>query len=384
MLFKIVNMKKTISAIERRYKNFLSKTFCLLIILLAVTQGSIAQALLKVALAGLTHDHVGGVLQKARDGAVSIIGIAESNPELIQRYKNRFHLPDSIFYKDLVTLLKYRRPDAVMAFNSISEHAGVVEICAPLHIHVMVEKPLAITVKQAERMASLARQNNIQLLTNYETTWYASNQWVYRRVNDSAAIGDIRKMIVHDGHEGPKEIGVSKEFFEWLTDPIKNGAGALVDFGCYGANLMTWLMKGQAPVAVTAVTRHIKPDIYPKVDDDATIVLEYPNATGIIEASWNWSFGIKDLEVFGKTGYVQAVNGNTIRKREKANQPYSVEQLQTASPPYQDYIGYLSAVLRNDIKPEHDLSSLENNLIVVKILEAARQSALEGKRVVLK
>lgn len=376
-------MKKTAPAPNHPYKTVF-QSILYLVSLFASLQVCSAQSPLKVALAGLTHDHVGGVLQKARDGAVSIIGIAESNLELVERYKNRYHLPDSIFFKDLVSLLKNRKPDAVMAFNAISEHAAVVEICAPLHIHVMVEKPLAITTKQAERMASLARQYNIQLLTNYETTWYASNQWVYRKVNDSAAIGDIRKMIVHDGHEGPKEIGVSKEFFQWLTDPATNGAGALVDFGCYGANLMTWLMKGQAPIAVTAITRHIKPDIYPKVDDDATIILEYPNATGIIEASWNWSFGIKDLEVFGKTGYLQAVNGNTIRKREKANQPYTIDHLEAPLTPYQDYVSYLSAVLKNNIKPEHDLSSLENNLIVVKILEAARQSANEGKRVVLK
>ncbi|MEJ7767214.1 MAG: Gfo/Idh/MocA family oxidoreductase [Chitinophagaceae bacterium] len=377
-------MKTNSSAVNPRYNPSHTYLSFVLLILVSVGQLASAQSPLKVALAGLTHDHVSGVLQKHRDGAISIIGVAESNPDLVLRYKTRYQLPDSIFFKDLGSLLKKVKPEAVLAYNAISEHAAVVEACAPLHIHVMVEKPLAITSKQAERMASLARQNNIHLLTNYETTWYASNQWVYRKVNDSSAIGDIRKMIVHDGHEGPKEIGVSKEFLQWLTDPVKNGAGALVDFGCYGANLMTWLMKGQAPVAVTAITRHIKPDIYPKVDDDATILLEYPTATGIIEASWNWSFSIKDLEVFGKTGYVQAVNANTIRLREKANLPYSIQRLDRAMPPYQDYTAYLTAVLRNEIKPGKDLSSLENNIIVVRILEAARQSASEGKRVVLK
>ena len=68
----------------------------------------------------------------------------------------------------------------------------------------------------------------------------------------------------------------------WLTDPEKNGGGAVVDFGCYGANLMTWLQNGRKPIAVTAVTRNFKPDVYPKVDDDATIILEYEHATGVI------------------------------------------------------------------------------------------------------
>jgi predicted dehydrogenase len=84
-------------------------------------------------------------------------------------------------------------------------------------------------------------------------------------VHAANAIGDIRKMVVHDGHQGPKEIGCSKDFLAWLTDPVKNGGGALTDFGCYGANLMTWMMEGKAPVAVTAVTRHIKPDIIQKL-----------------------------------------------------------------------------------------------------------------------
>lgn len=343
-----------------------------------------AQEPIRVAIAGLNHDHVGGVLQQFKNGKVIIIGIAESNKELIERIRKRYPLPDSMFYPDLPTLLKHQKPQAVMAFNAIVDHAAVVEACAPLGINVMVEKPLAMTIKQSERMAMLARQYKIQLLTNYETTWYASNQLLYKKIHDSAAIGDIRKMVVHDGHEGPKEIGVSKEFFQWLTDPEKNGAGALVDFGCYGANLMTWFMNGKPPVSVTAVARHIKPDIYPKVEDDATILLEYPTATGIIEASWNWPFSIKDMEVFGKTGYLQAVNGNTIRIKEKGNQPYTIQQLPPAVAPNQDYIAYLSAVLRNEIKPVQDLSSLENNLIVVKILELARQSVKEGKKILYK
>ena len=69
-------------------------------------------------------------------------------------------------------------------------------------------------------------------------------------------------MVAMDGHEGPKEIKVQPEFFAWLTDPVKNGAGALFDFGCYGANLMTWLMDNQRPIKVTAIAQTDKPQIY--------------------------------------------------------------------------------------------------------------------------
>lgn len=352
-------------------------------LLAALSISARSQQKLNIALAGLSHDHVNLIMNNYAKGEVNIIGIAEADQELVSKFKNRFKLPDSVFYADLKSLLQQRKPDAVMAFNPISEHLSVVELAAPLGISVMVEKPLAVSVKQAERMVDLARKHNIHLLTNYETTWYASNQEAFLRIKQDKRIGEIRKMVVHDGHEGPKEIGVSKQFLKWLTDPEKNGGGAIIDFGCYGANLMTWLMDGQMPISVTALTRQIKKDVYPMVDDDATILLEYPSATGIIEASWNWPFSIKDMEVFGKTGYIQAVNANTLRLKENGRSDYNQVKAKELTAGNRDYLSYLAAVLRNEIKPNNDLSSLENNLIVVKILEAAKRSAKEGKKIML-
>ena len=275
-----------------------------------------AQKLLRVAVAGLAHDHVHGIMNQYKKGEVIIVGISEGDEQLVMRYKKTYLLPDTLFYKDLKSLLANKKPDAVLAYTPISEHIGVVEICAPLGIPVMVEKPLATTIKDAERIASIARQYHVQVLTNYETTWYNSNQQIYEMAVTNHEIGSIRKMTVHDGHNGPKEIGCSADFLAWLTDPVKNGGGALMDFGCYGANLMVWLMNGKAPISVSAITHHLKPLIYPKVEDDATILLEYPDATGIIEASWDWPFGIKDLEVFGTKGYLHALNGNTLQQKE--------------------------------------------------------------------
>jgi predicted dehydrogenase len=343
------------------------------------TTPSLGQKVLRVGVAGLTHDHVHNIMHQFKNGEVIIAGIAESDPQLIARYKKSYQLPDSLFYNTLPELIAHTHPDAVLAYNAISEHIGVVEICAPLGISVMVEKPLATTVKDANRIAALAQQYHIHVLTNYETTWYDTNQQIYEMVNGQHAIGDTRKMIVHDGHQGPKEIGCSPDFLNWLTDPVKNGGGALRDFGCYGANLMTWLMNGQAPISVTALTHHIKPSIYPKVEDDATILLEYPNATGIIEASWNWPFSIKDWEVFGTTGYLHALNDKELLERTKR----SYDSVTVHPFRYRDNIAYLADVLSGKTDPGNDLSSLPNNLIVVRILEAATRSAKEGRRIVL-
>ncbi len=170
----------------------------------------------------------------------------------------------------------------------------------------MVEKPLATTVEDALAIQRIAQRYNVPVLTNYETTWYNSNTAAANMLAEGK-IGELRKLVIHDGHQGPKEINVGPEFLSWLTDSKQNGGGALFDFGCYGVDLATWIMHGQLPLTVTAVTLQIKPQIYPRVDDDSTIILTYPHAQAIIQGSWNWPFDRKDMEVYGATGYIDTL-----------------------------------------------------------------------------
>jgi predicted dehydrogenase len=336
---------------------------------------------LRIGIAGLTHDHVRGLLARAKDSDVEIVGIAEPNRDLAEKYLKQYNLPLSLLYSSLEEMLDKTKPEAVCAFNSIYEHLEVVKACAPRKINVMVEKPLAVSMEHARQMQKLALQYGIQLLTNYETTWYGSNHKAFEMLD---SIGDIRKVVVHDGHQGPKEIGVSKDFFDWLTDPVKNGGGAIIDFGCYGANLLTWLMKGEKPISVFAVTQQIKPNIYPKVDDEATIIVTYPKAQGIIQASWNWPFGRKDIEIYGEHGYMLA-DRNGLKTKMSAEKKEEYEAVPLLKRPNNDPFAYLAAVVHGEIivKPT-DLSSLENNMIVVEILESAKRSAKEGKIIYLK
>jgi len=339
------------------------------------------QPLLKVVIAGLNHDHVHNILRDYKAGKVEVIGIAEKNKELQAKYIRQYQIPDSLFTGDLKETLRTKKPDAVLGYNAVADHLEVVQICAPLGIPVMVEKPLAATLDQARAIEQLAKKYKVKVLTNFETTWYPSFAEVKKAV-DQDRIGKIRKMVVHDGHQGPKEIGCSTEFLSWLTDPVKNGAGALNDFGCYGADLMTMFMKGRRPVAVTAVLRHYKPDVYPKVDDDATIMVEYPEATGLIEASWNWPFSIKDLEIFGETGYFHALDNThyVSRMRENKKDSATAPALQA---PLHDPLVYLAAVLSNQLSGEDDLSSLKYNMIVMEILDAAKRKISPRKRIPL-
>ncbi len=270
------------------------------------------------------------------------------------------------------------RPEAVCAFGSIYEHLAVVEACAPRGIHVMVEKPLAVSPEHASRMAALAAEHSIHLITNYETTWYASTHRAFE-LADSGEVGAVLKVVIHDGHRGPQEIGCTPEFLAWLTDPVLNGAGALVDFGCYGANLMTRLMQGARPLAVTAIAQQFKPAIYPKVDDEATIVLTYPRALAIIQASWNWAVSRKDMEIYGETGYLVAADAETLKQRQSDDVPETTTVLPPLAAPRHDPFAQLAAIVRDEIVLDRlDLSGLDNNLVVVDILDAARRSAASG------
>jgi predicted dehydrogenase len=338
----------------------------------------------RLAIAGLVHGHVDGFFRAAQGRSeIQIVGVFDPDAALRHKYAAKYNLHESIFFADLKTMLEQARPEAVASFTSTFDHPAIVEACAKRKIHVMMEKPLAVDMAGAHAIERAAKQGGIQVIVNYETTWYRSHGAMWRLLKQQAAAGEIRKMVAMDGHEGPKEIGVGPEFLGWLSDPVKNGAGALFDFGCYGANLMTWLMDNQRPIAVTAMTQRIKPQIYPKVDDQATILIEYPKAQGIVQASWNWPFGRKDFEVYAERGYANAVGGDTLKVRlagMKAEEPQTLPELPEME---RDSISYLAAVVRGKLKPA-GLSSLENNVIVTEILTAARESASTGKRVTLR
>jgi len=337
---------------------------------------------LRLAIAGLVHGHVSGFLRAAQGRTdVQIVGVFEPDGTLLRSYAERYKIPDTALFTDLGSMLDTIKPEAVASFTNTRDHPSIVEASAKRRIHVMMEKPLAVNNADAQRIRQAAAAGGIQVLVNYETTWYPSHGAMWTLLKEQKAGGEIRKMVAMDGHSGPKAINVQPEFFDWLSDPVRNGAGALFDFGCYGANLMTWMMDGQRPMAVTAVTQHFQPDVYPRVDDEATIVVEYAKAQGIIQASWNWPIGRKDFEVYGERGQAIATGGAGLRVALPNEKEHAVTPDALAADA-RDSISHLTAVVRG-ARPPNALSSLGNNLVVTEILEAARESARTHRRVVL-
>ena len=213
--------------------------------------------------------------------------------------------------------------------------------------------------------------------------WHPSGRYIAFSTNETHQdfhFSDSNRIEVYDGHQGPFEINCGKEFTDWLTDPTLNGGGAVIDFGCYGANLATRLMGDESPLSVYAVLRQNKPDRYPRVDDDATIIVNYPSAVVQIMGSWCWPMGRKDMHVYGERGYIYQDTPTEMRVLQGDKERYQTAPALPA--PYDDSFRFLRSAIRGEIEvPATDLSSLENNLVVMRILDAAIRSARE-KRVI--
>jgi predicted dehydrogenase len=348
--------------------------------LFAQSQAQPSHAPLRVGIVGLVHGHVHGFLDSFQHSPeIDIVGVVDPDRQLLAQAASRYKFDQSMLFTSIEEMIDKKHPQAVLVYTNTFDHRRVVEIAARRGVHVMMEKPLAVSLADALAMQKAAQAGKVHVLVNYETSWYPSNHAAYDLVHQNA-LGEIRKVVVHDGHYGPKEIGVEPEFLNWLTDPKLGGGGALFDFGCYGADLTTWLMDGRRPLTVTAATQTIKPEIYPHVDDEATIVLSYPKAQAILQASWNWPFDRKDMEVYGKTGYAITVKRDNLRVRRAGEEAEAPVTAKPVAPPYDNSLSYFRAVVLDGAK-EDPMSSLDTNVTVTEILDAARQSAATGKTI---
>ena len=362
----------------------LTVVFALLALLAAANvseaQSASGTAKTRLAVVGLDHDHVWSLLKDiAGEPSAELVAIAESDAALVSRAQKE--APASVkFYADYVAMLDEAKPEAVIVATANDRHLEILRQCAKRHIHYSTEKPMAASAADAREMERLAREANIKLMVNYWNAWVAPSHELFHRVR-AGEVGPIQKIIVQSGHRGPKEIGVSQQFASWLYDPVKNGGGAIMDFGCYGAELSLWL-KGR-PTRVYATTRKMKVEQNNKVDDDATIVLEYPDATAIIEASWDWPYTKDLVEVFGPKGSLLARH-NTLQYRsadargpnvapDGENVTLDALPKETSNP-----ISYFVDCIRNN-KPIEDPVSARLNVQVMEILDAARESARTGK-----
>jgi predicted dehydrogenase len=333
----------------------------------------------KIAVIGLVHSHVWGHLDKMIAGKPArLVGIAESVPELVAEAKKR-GASDSIIFSDYRKMLDATKPDIVWSFVENNRHLEIAQVCAPRKIHLMFEKPLASSYKDAVAMRDLAKKHGINIMTNYQMAWWPAN-YAAKAQADSGALGQVWRLHGIVGHGGPGgPTGLNKWFFEWLTDPVKNGAGALIDFGCYNALWSLWYMG--KPDTVYATVNKLQPDRFPKVEDNATLILHYPNGVGLFEGSWDLPRSFQDLEVFGRQGSVYMANNKVeVRKNRGPAQPIELKPL---TPEQAEPIAFMIESIRNK-KTIEGLTAIDINVDVVQIMDAAKESVRTGKAVALK
>ncbi len=333
-----------------------------------------------IAFVGLRHGHCWRQLEnvKTQAHAIELVGIAESIPSLIAEAK-ALH-PDQYFTDDYKKLTKERKPDIVWAFVENNRHLEILEHMAPLGIHVIFEKPLASTFADAKRMRQLARKHDVQVMTNYQMAWWPTNQEIKRQA-DAGAIGDVWRMHGIVGHGGPGNDGPRRSvFFGWLTDPVKNGAGALVDFGCYNALWALWI-KGR-PESVYARVDRLQTERFPKVEDNSVMVLDYPDGVGVFEGSWDLPHSFQDLELFGRAGSLYMNREGVSIRKGRRGEPEDLAPAKLSKKRL-DPLLYIADVVSQG-KRVDNIMALDINVGAVEILEAAKESIATGKPVKLR
>jgi predicted dehydrogenase len=326
---------------------------------------------------------------------VKLVGVSETLPDLIARARRedvipqtqgvtRPGVPESLIFADWKKMIDQTKPDIVWAFTPTNGHVEVVRYCAPKGIHVIMEKPLAATLAEAREIQSLARKHHILVMTNYGSTWQPL-QYAAKAAIDAGEIGPVWRLHGVQGHNGPGDPKTSS-FAAWLADPVQNGGGAMMDFGCY---LVLWSLglKGM-PETVYATAQHMKPQMFPNVEDNATIILNYKDGLAILEASWDLPPAQRlGNEIYGMKG---SIVGNTIRKPgaaraeggprgQQAGEPLPVSPL---PPERSEPIAYMVDRIRNK-QPLDGPSNLDLNVSVQEVLEAAKVSVKTGRAVPL-
>ena len=259
---------------------------------------------IRVGVLGLTHDHIWSNLDNlVKLDSAELVSVAEPNAELRDKFRNRFGEKIIVDHYDKL-LDRHRELDAVFIFADNRTTATFGVRAASLQLHVMIEKPMASTLDLANQLAASARRAGVQLMINWPHNWNPKIREAYRLAM-SGAVGDIFKVRYSGGHAGPREIGCSPIFCDWLYDASLNGAGALIDQGGYSATVCRWFL-GQPSRVIAMGGRLTKDDVLDL--DNAVMLLRYPRAIGVAETSWSWVGGMPTAGpvVYGTNGTLWA------------------------------------------------------------------------------
>lgn len=326
----------------------------------------------RLGVASLVHDHVWGELRHwAEHPSVEIVAVGDVNPDLREKAVRDFGVPKA--YESWEEMLANEELDLVQAASENSRCADIVEACAARGLHVVSEKPMSATLEQANRMVAAARAAGTLLMVNWPTAWSPLVQEMERRIL-AGEIGRLFYFKQRSAHNGPKEIGCSPQFWGWLYDEELNGAGALMDYCCYSADMCARFMG--LPEKVTGF-RGVFVKEYPVPDDNAIIVMKYSNAFGVAEASWTQKVGYASANpvAYGTEGSL-AILGDRLIQQRAGKETEEIVPPPTAAP-RRNAPEYLIHCLESG-EPIQGFCSMEVSRDAQEILEAGKRSADTG------
>lgn len=235
----------------------------------------------RIGALGLTHDHVWGNLRALEESDEGVlVAAADPNEELRQQVTQKY--PDAQVFGSYEQLLDSVDLQAVYVFADNLQGVTLTEMAAARGLHVMVEKPMASTLAGADRMRGAARAAGVQLMVNWPIAWKPALHHAFQLIEEGR-IGEVFQVNYRSAHGGPRELGCSPYFSGWLYDPELNGAGAYMDYCCYGAAMVCWLLG--LPSRVTAVTARLRKEDLP-AEDNAVLIMQHPRALSTSTASW--------------------------------------------------------------------------------------------------
>lgn len=327
----------------------------------------------RVGVAAMVHDHVWGELPHwSKLPNVELVAAGDVNQDLRDRIKERYQVPH--IYNSWQEMIEQEELDIVQAASENNVCADIVEACAAKGIHVISEKPMSATVAQANRMIKAAHDANTRLLINWPTAWNPAIQEMERRIL-AGEIGNLFYFKQRSAHNGPKEIGCDPHFWGWLYDEEKNGAGALMDYCCYSADMCARFLG--LPSQVTGFRGVFVKD-YPVPDDNAIILMKYPHAFGVAEACWTQTVGYASNNpiAYGTLGSI-AISGSKVIIQHPGKDAETIDA-PTPQEPHRNGPEYLLHCLESG-EPITGFCSAEVSRDAQEILEAGKRAADTGQ-----
>lgn len=338
---------------------------------------------LRIGIMGLTHDHIwdhGHLEAVQASEEAELVAAADLNQPLLAQMNQRYG-NDIQTYDSYEAMLGAEKLAAVYIYADNASAADATELAAAHGLHVMAEKPMAATLDQAERMIRAAANAGTRLMVHWPFAWDSAFRHAIQLAKDGA-IGKLFQVRYRSAHAGPKEFGCTPYFYNWLYDREKNGAGALIDYCCYGAVLAREVL-GQ-PTRVTAMAGRLQKD-YVEIDDNAIILMGYHHAIAITEASWTQvgnPFTYTPM-IYGSEGMLIVRRGeNKVVLATEANPDGELIDPPANPPEFENGTAHFLHCIRSG-EPVAGVCNAETSRDAQEILQAGLISARDGGEVSL-